>query len=186
MSKFQINKFKVDLMETSVENLFLDTYLPLANEIQLKVYLYGLKLAQEDREVDDEELSKFLNVGLIDIYSAWEFWRVLGIVDIKEDNGEKIYIFKSIRILYLGLDSDYEDNIDNEDDNDKVEDIKEDNFEDFSSSNIKKEEGKFTVSPDAMNMMYKAIEDYISMDQPVYISLDPKDIRILNDLVYDF
>ena len=109
--KIKLHQSKVDFMSTPIENLFLDTYLPLASGNQLKVYLFAYKSAYKNEEINNEKISKSLDISLEEVNQAWEFWVSLGLVKKHKLDGEDIYEFKSIRLLYTGLDKDYEDEI---------------------------------------------------------------------------
>lgn len=178
--KIKLHQSKVDFMSTPIENLFLDTYLPLASGNQLKVYLFAYKSAYKNEEINNEKISKSLDISLEEVNQAWEFWVSLGLVKKHKLDGEDIYEFKSIRLLYTGLDKDYEEEIPSEPVSKEVSLVKEEVVNKNDNSH------NFEINPDELSEMYKVIEDYISLDQPVHISLDPKDIRILNDLVYDY
>lgn len=178
--RYILKDSQIDFNTTPVENLFLETFLPSANEIQLKVYLYGYKKAFYKEETSNEEIASILGVEIDDVTKAWEYWNKQGLINIIKGQ-EDIYQFKSLRLLYSGLE-DYEQAQASSED-------EEDQFLDFNKdeANIGEaiRDDDFNVSKEDLDDMYKAIEDYISIDQPVHIYLDPKEIRTLNDLVLD-
>ena len=66
---------------TLVDNAFLDHYLPYADEVSLKVYLYGLRLASTPYcENSEEALCNALDLTLAEVKSAFEFWKDQGLV----------------------------------------------------------------------------------------------------------
>ncbi len=70
---------------TPIENIFIQNYMPMANEIQLKVYIMGLKLV--DQICDDENinivLAQTLNLTVYDIINAWGFWEDKKVIRIE-------------------------------------------------------------------------------------------------------
>lgn len=178
--RYILKDAQIDFNTTPVENLFLETFMPSASEIQLKVYLYGYKKAFFKEETSNEEIASILGLQIDDVTRAWEYWNKQGLVNIIRGS-EDIYQFKSLRLLYSGIE-DYED--------DQTSfDFEENMTQDFGKEDENlgeaSQEETFNVSKDDLYEMYRAIEDYISIDQPVHISLDPKEIRTLNDLVVD-
>ena len=69
---------------TSVDNIFINDYLPFANDTCVKVYLYGLyKCTTAD--MYDNTLSSFstvLGISEDDIYTAFLYWQEQGLVQI--------------------------------------------------------------------------------------------------------
>ncbi len=106
--KYSVEKFKIDLGETPIENIFLNQYLQLATGNQLKVYLYGFKLAKdtsENADISDETIAKALDLTEAEVNEAWDFWLDQGIIkrytDI--DTHTDHTVFLSLRQLYLGI-----------------------------------------------------------------------------------
>lgn len=101
--KFTIDKLKVDLGLTPVENIFINNYMAMASGDQLKVYLYGYKSAYEhNQDMDMEALARELDMTPEQVEAAWDFWESLGIVKTGINyEGDKEYQFLSLRQLYL-------------------------------------------------------------------------------------
>lgn len=88
----------LDIGETAIENIFINNYMRLANETQLKVYIYGNYLAKtRNRTASDIYISKELGIDLEDVEKAWKFWEEKALVKIESGN----VIFNSLRELYI-------------------------------------------------------------------------------------
>lgn len=70
--------------KTTVDNLFISSYMPYASGECVKVYLYGLLLCNDSLESRNtlEEFSKVLNLPVQDIESAFLYWQEQGLVQI--------------------------------------------------------------------------------------------------------
>ena len=111
--RFKIEQEKQDLGETSIENIFLNQYLQLAEGNYLKVYLFAYQNAKNihgQKNVSDEEIAEALNIPLEDVKAAWNYWMSEGIVKKEREisTGEETYAFLSMRELYLGITEPYE------------------------------------------------------------------------------
>ncbi len=74
---FRIKEPNLDFGHTAIENIFINDFMPMANGVQLKVYLAGYKFAIENPskiEVTNVTIAKHLNIPLSDVLSAWDFW----------------------------------------------------------------------------------------------------------------
>ncbi|MBN2897347.1 MAG: DnaD domain protein [Clostridia bacterium] len=74
---FRIKEPNLDFGHTAIENIFINDFMPMANGVQLKVYLTGFKFAKENpttRDVTNVTIAKHLNIPLSDVLSAWDFW----------------------------------------------------------------------------------------------------------------
>lgn len=69
------------LLTTSVENIFLNEYMPGAPEDYTKVYLYGLLYAQSQEEMTHEGLAKQLQLSEDVVDEAWDYWAKMGVVE---------------------------------------------------------------------------------------------------------
>ena len=81
--RFKIEQEKQDLGETSIENIFLNQYLQLAEGNYLKVYLFAYQNAKNihgQKNVSDEEIAEALNIPLEDVKAAWNYWMSEGIM----------------------------------------------------------------------------------------------------------
>lgn len=94
--EFKIDEPKLDLGDTSVENIFLNDYMPQADGDFVKVYLAGLQLAMRGGEGDHYALADRLNILESDVKRAWDYWESEGII-------QKIYEGESYGIRFLRL-----------------------------------------------------------------------------------
>ena len=101
---FTLEKINSNLLDTSVNNIFISEFMPQADGTFVKVYLLALRFAQDDDiEASNEKIAEVLRIPIIDVVSAWRFWKSVGIVDF-DDDGENLnfnLVFKDLRALYL-------------------------------------------------------------------------------------
>ena len=74
---FRIKEPNLDFGHTAIENIFINDFMPMANGVQLKVYLTGFKFAKDHQssiEVTNASIAKHLNIPLSDVLAAWDFW----------------------------------------------------------------------------------------------------------------
>lgn len=104
---FHLRGEKVDFGTTSIENIFINDFMPMANGTFVKVYLLGFKFAQEASsgiDKDNISISKHLNIPMEDVVSSWDFWEKKNIIikHAKNDaSGDYDIEFLSLRELYL-------------------------------------------------------------------------------------
>jgi len=98
----------VDYGITTIENIFINDFMPMANGTFVKVYLTGYKHACDvstNLNMTNSMLAKHLNVSLEDVHGAWAFWEQKGIVKklpIGNENSSDYGIeFLSLRQLYI-------------------------------------------------------------------------------------
>lgn len=103
----------IDFGQTPIENIFINDFMPMADGTYVKVYLLGYKYANDRDEniiVDNNTISKHLNIPLVDVLKAWEFWEKVGIIKKHtkntHDDNDFIVEFLSLRQLYI--DNNYE------------------------------------------------------------------------------
>lgn len=72
--------------KTTVDNMFISSYLPFAPNDCVKVYLYGLMMCGSSNPTHNtiDEFSKALNLTKEDIESAYLYWQDQGLVQILE------------------------------------------------------------------------------------------------------
>lgn len=93
---------------TTIENIFINDFMPMANGTFVKVYLTGYKHAcdvSSNFHMTNSKLAQHLNLSLEDVHMAWDFWLKIGIIrklhlneDDKSDYGIE---FLSLRQLYI-------------------------------------------------------------------------------------
>ncbi|PAB58490.1 DnaD domain-containing protein [Anaeromicrobium sediminis] len=99
---------KIDLGDTSVENIFINDFMPMANGTHVKVYLLGYKYAN-DRDpslsVNNQTIGRHLSIPLSDVMDAWDFWEKKGIIKkhfTSDDNPYDFTVeFLSLKQLYI-------------------------------------------------------------------------------------
>lgn len=102
--KFEVEKTKIDLGSTQIENIFIEDFMPVANGDFVKVYLYALKhmMTKDDFEMDNERLALNLDLNITDVEKAWDYWEEKQVVEkqIRLDGGYDIK-FKNLIGYYL-------------------------------------------------------------------------------------
>ena len=68
------------LLDTQVENLFINEYMTGAPGEYVKVYLFALMYAQLGVDFSNEDIAKQLSMELEDVLKAWTYWEKMGIV----------------------------------------------------------------------------------------------------------
>lgn len=102
----------IDLGDTPIENIFIDTYMPMANGTFVQVYLLGYKYAlnrEPDMNVNNASIARHLNIPLSDVLAAWDFWEGKNII-IKhksEDEDENNYGVEFVNLKQLYIDNNY-------------------------------------------------------------------------------
>ncbi len=169
--RVELERSKLDLGTTPVENMFINTLMASANESQIKVYLYALSLAYSNIEdITNENIAREMNITEGQVHDAWNYWINQGIIE-KSDNG---YIFKSMRAQLFGVEDDFPKSSKNFEITENTEKLKSIN-QDFT--NIDEADTK---------QMIDSIEAFISQDKTVPVKLDPREIRKLLELRNDF
>lgn len=95
---FLLENNKYDLGETSIENIFINDFMPGANGEFVKVYLLGYKFAKENRtDITNEKLADYLGILESDVNRAWAYWKKMGIVEMEDDKLK----FVNLKELYI-------------------------------------------------------------------------------------
>ena len=68
------------LLDTKVENIFINEYMPGADGVFVKVYLYALSYAEHGLEMSVEAMARQLSVTEQKIMDAWDYWEKMGVV----------------------------------------------------------------------------------------------------------
>ena len=77
------NRDDLYLQDTRVENLFISEFMPGAPEGYVKVYLFGLMYAQNNRSLDTTRLARALGIDEDTITKAWDYWGERGLVNVQ-------------------------------------------------------------------------------------------------------
>lgn len=105
---FLMETTDMDLGDTPIENIFINDFMPMANGTYVKVYLLGYKYAYDrdpNIEVNNNTIAKHLNIPLVDVLSAWDFWEGKGIVEKIPNNPQDKYDYRirffNLKQLYI-------------------------------------------------------------------------------------
>ncbi|MCG8501455.1 MAG: DnaD domain protein [Firmicutes bacterium] len=80
---------KDSIQSTPVANIFIDTYMPVANATFVKVYLYGLRQCFSDKkEVENTQIAKDLSILESDVINAWHYWESVGVVKLNRNDSK--------------------------------------------------------------------------------------------------
>lgn len=78
-----------ELASISLDNIFINNYLPKANGTYVKVYLLGYQkslqtIANQKGKppISHKSLAKILEIPLSDVIDAWKYWESQGVIDI--------------------------------------------------------------------------------------------------------
>ena len=68
------------LLDTKVENMFINEYMVSAPGDYVKVYLFAQMYAELGVEFSNEDISKQLSIDIEDVLKAWTYWEKMGII----------------------------------------------------------------------------------------------------------
>lgn len=68
------------LLDTDVENIFINEYMACAPGEFVKVYLFALMYAGLEEDMDNETIAKQLGMQEEDVLKAWSYWESMGII----------------------------------------------------------------------------------------------------------
>lgn len=78
------------LLDTNVENMFINEYMVSAPGEYVKVYLFALMYADLGDSISNELIAKHLNMDHEDVLKAWTYWEKMGIIrKLYRDPGNK-------------------------------------------------------------------------------------------------
>ncbi len=101
---FTVKNPSIDIGETSLENIFINNYMAMADEIQLKVYILGLSMARKQSANSNSDILSLLKITENELKEAWLFWKKMGLVDFDLPSTEDINFdihFLSLREKYI-------------------------------------------------------------------------------------
>lgn len=156
----------IDFGTISIENIFINDFMPTANGTYVKVYLIGYQYANDSigtLDTSNSTISKHLSIPMEDVLNAWDFWEKRGIIK-KHKNSDEIgdydVEFLSLRQLY----------IDNNFSQKTAEPSKKASLDDLIDS---------TKNPELNDMFYQ-------IDQLMRRQLQPKERQEVLTWIYDF
>lgn len=167
--KFEIENNFLDLGTTPIENMFINTFLSRANDVQIKVYLYALSNAYSGKtDLTNENIAREMGLTEGQVVDAWQYWIDEGVVERKNDS----YIFKSIRFQYI----------------DSMYDITGENYISKTTDSPESDQELYDNSEEAVQSrtLIENIEEFISLGSDTPIQLDPREIRKVLQTMNDF
>lgn len=109
--KFKKQVTNVDYGTTTIENIFINDFMPMANGTFVKVYLMGYKYACDaaiNVKVSNSMLSKHLDLSIEDVLSAWDFWEQKGIIKKLPSEGSDDYGIEFLSLRQLFVENNFE------------------------------------------------------------------------------
>ncbi len=96
-----LESLDVELGHTSIENIFINDFMPQANGTYVKVYLMGLRLAQDNRQVStNASVANALHIPQSEVNEAWSYWESVGLVKRNPESPEDV-IFTNLKKMYM-------------------------------------------------------------------------------------
>lgn len=116
--KIKLKKSTIQPGVTPIENMFLDFYLPIVDEISLKVYLFLYKrvFGSYENEITLDSISKELKFSNIQVMNALKYWKNNGIINYTLGGNSEIEKIEFFNFFAL-----YSGNVYNDKENIKVE-----------------------------------------------------------------
>ncbi|MGL5642349.1 MAG: DnaD domain protein [Paraclostridium sp.] len=102
---------EIDLGQTTIDNIFIDIFMPMANGLYVQVYLLGYRYACDatsNPKFNNSSIAMNLNIPLSDVLSAWEFWEEKKLIKKHKNDGNDDFSFS---IEFLDLKKIYMDNL---------------------------------------------------------------------------
>jgi DnaD/phage-associated family protein len=102
---------EIDLGQTTIDNIFIDIFMPMANGLYVQVYLLGYRYACDmtsNPKFNNNSIAKNLNIPLSDVLAAWNFWEEKKLVKKHRNEGTDDFSFS---IEFLDLKKIYMNNI---------------------------------------------------------------------------
>lgn len=108
MNFFILKSNNEDLGHTILENVFINHYMPQSPGSYVKVYILGLKYAQNhsNTSLSDETIAKTLDISEEETKEAWSYWEKQGIIRINaysQGSDDLAIEFLSIKELMLNI-----------------------------------------------------------------------------------
>jgi DnaD/phage-associated family protein len=81
------------LLDTSVENIFINEYMASAPGDFVKVYMFTYMYAGLGAELSSEDIAKHLSMDIEDVLKAWTYWERMGVVRKLRENPENKLVY---------------------------------------------------------------------------------------------
>jgi len=94
------------LLETNVENIFINEYMVAAPGDYVKVYLFALLYAELKQKMNNTTMAKLLRMDEGDVLKAWTYWESMGVIRkhyiVSEDKFKYKVEFLSLKEKHYG------------------------------------------------------------------------------------
>ena len=90
------------LLDTCVENIFINDYMTAAPGDYVKVYLFALMYAEVGENITEESMAKLLGMQPADIRKAWTYWADMGVVRKSKVDGSDQVEFVNLKERLYG------------------------------------------------------------------------------------
>ncbi len=94
------------LLDSRIENIFINEYMPIAPGDYVKVYLYAAMYAEHNLNMDNETMASQLGLSESKILEAWEYWEKMGVIKKRyldvEGNIDFTVEFLNLKELFYG------------------------------------------------------------------------------------
>ena len=90
------------LLDTCVENIFINDYMTAAPGDYVKVYLFALMYAEVGENITEESMAKLLGMQPADIRKAWTYWADMGVVRKSRVDGSDQVEFVNLKERLYG------------------------------------------------------------------------------------
>lgn len=98
-------KEKLDfyLLDTQIENMFINEYMPFADGDYVKVYLFALMYADKNSTLTNDTIAKHLKMEIEDVLKAWSYWEKQGVIkkNYRSNDNQFDYIVEFISLKQL-------------------------------------------------------------------------------------
>ena len=71
---------------TSIDNKFIDMYLPIATGDAVKVYLYGLYACGVNEDITVDKFAQSINLSVEEVRNCFKFWEEFGLLNVISEN----------------------------------------------------------------------------------------------------
>lgn len=93
------------LLDSKIENIFINEYMPAASGDYVKVFIYGCMYAEHGLPMDNLTMAKQLGLSEKDVQDAWSYWEKMGAIkrrydELHEDMGYYVEFINLKELLY--------------------------------------------------------------------------------------
>ncbi|MDO4662000.1 MAG: DnaD domain protein [Tissierellia bacterium] len=193
--KVKIEKMKLDMGSTPIENMFINSFMRLLDELSLKVFLLMVKKANDTEDIDLYQMAGFFNVDKKSIEEAIETLRNYNLISIKKYNyGNEFYEINSLRQAYFGGETNETEETNNKDIIDRsmsmfnnIEDIIKRSLTPAEITRINETMDDINIAPELITEAFKQAKEKKGNVDPKYalafaVSWRDKGIHSLKEL----